>query len=103
MKTDDFQAQLIYVLISMIESEFAFFEMQEECGFMKTTELCQSCFRNSPEVLNTIDMVGAIGKFVLSMSDSMMLFISKIDQAVIGLEPIGIDSRFFIDFFPDDG
>jgi hypothetical protein len=87
----------------MVESEFTFFEMQVECRFMDATELCQSCFRNSPEVLYTIDMVRAFCKFVLSMFDSMMSFIPEIDQAIIGFEPISIDNRFFIDFFPDDG
>jgi hypothetical protein len=71
VKADDLQGQLKQVLISMVESEFAFFEMQEECGFINAAELCQSCFRKSPEVLYTIDMVRSMGKFALFVFDSI--------------------------------
>jgi hypothetical protein len=98
-----FQEQLINVLASMIESELTFFEMQVECGFMEIAELCQSHFLDSPEIFYTVYMVRAIGKFVLSVFDSIMLFVPEINQTIIGFESIGIDNRFFINFFPDDG
>ena len=44
-----------------------------------------------------------MSKFILSVLDSMMLFIAEIDQAVIGLKAVRIHDRFFIDLFPDNG
>ncbi len=34
--------------------------MQIECTFMNATDLRQSCFSDSPEVFNTINMVGPL-------------------------------------------
>ena len=77
--------------------------MQIECGFMIASELGESGFGDSPEVFNTIDMVGIMRKFILYMLDSMMLFVTKIDQAVIGLESIGINHSIRCYLIPDDG
>jgi len=83
--------------MSVIESKFTFFDMQIECTFMNATELGQSGFRNCPEVFNTINMVNSLSKFILSMFDSMMLFIPDINQAIICLKAIGKHNRFFTD------
>ena len=77
--------------------------MQIECFFMNTTELHQSGFRNSPEVLNTVNMVRTLSKFILSMLNAMMSFVAKIDQAIIGLKPVCIHHRFFTNLFPYNG
>ena len=72
--------------MSIIESKFTLFDMQIECAFMNSTELRQSCFCNCPEVFNAINMVVSISKFILSMFNSMMLFIAKIYQSIIGFK-----------------
>jgi len=61
---------------------------------MNPSEFRQPGFCNTPEVLDPVDMVRAIGELILAMMDAAVLFIANIYQSIIGLEPIGIDDRF---------
>ncbi len=77
--------------------------MQIESTFMYAPEPYQSCFRNDPKVLNTVHMIGTVSEFVLSVLDTVMLFVTRIDQAITGFKSICVHDRFFTDFFPDNG
>ena len=68
---------------------------------MNPTKLRYPGFRNSPEVFNAI-MVGTVSEFIISMADSVMFLIAKIDQVIIGLKSVGIHHRFLSNLFPDN-
>ncbi len=50
-------------------------------------------FSITPEILNAVDMVFTISKFILGMFYSIMSLSSVINQTVISLPAIRIDSR----------
>ena len=87
----------------MIKSKFTFFQMQAKRTFANASELIEPRFCDSPEVLNAIDMVMAIRKFIASMLDPIVLFITEVYKAVIGLKSIGIDRRVLIDLLLYNG
>ena len=70
---------------------------------MYSAELRQADFTQPPEVLDTVDMVVSIGKFILTMLDSIMLFISKICQSVVGSKSVGVDACSRVGFAFDNG
>ena len=75
----------------MIEPKLTLFKMQMKNRFRKFPELCQAHFNNAPEVFNSVNMGLAFGKFVVSMLNPMMFFLTQVNQAVITFPPIGVD------------
>ena len=76
--------------------------MQIEGMFMYSSELSEPDFTKSPKVFNPVDMTVSGGEFVVAMFDSIVLFITKISQSVVGFKPIGIYDRCRIRFSPDN-
>ena len=85
----------------MIEPKLTLFKMQIKSRFRKSPELCQAHFSNAPEVFNSVNMGLAVGKFVVSMLNPMMLFITQVNQAVITFPPIGWDGALKVCLAPD--
>lgn len=77
----------------MIKSKFTFFQMQAKRTFANASELIEPGFCDAPKVLNAIDMVMAIRKFIASMLDPIVLFITEVYKPIIGLKAIGINRR----------
>ena len=75
----------------MIESKFAFFQMQIESLFGYSSELREPIFSPSPKVFNTIYVIVAVSELVVSMLDSIVFLIAEIYQPVIGLKAVCID------------
>lgn len=84
----------------MIKSKFTFFQVQSKGLFANAPKLTEPHFGDGPEILNPVDMAGAFGKFIVAVFDTIMLLIAEVHQAVITLEPIGVDDRLQIDFLP---
>ena len=63
---------------------------------MYASELCESYFAQAPEVLDSINMVVSIGKFIFAMLNPIVFFIPVINKPVIGLEAVGINDRVSI-------
>ena len=82
---------MVKILSSMIESKFAFLQMQVEGSFVNSTESKQPSFGKTPEALNPVHVDAASNKFILPMIDSKMLPIAHVDQTVIATPPIRID------------
>ena len=87
----------------MIKSKFTFFQMQAKRTFANASELIEPGFCDSPKVLNSIDMVMAVSKFITSMLDPIVLLITKVYKAVVGLKSIGINCRVLIDLLLYNG
>ena len=87
----------------MIKSKFTFFQMQAKRTFANASELIEPGFCDAPKVLNAVDMVMAVSKFITSMLDPIVLFITEVYKAVIGLKSIGINRRVLIDLLLYNG
>ena len=87
----------------MIKSEFTFFQVQSKGTFADASELIEPPFSDGPEVLDPINVISSISKFIVSMLDTIVLLITKVYQAVIGLKSIRIDRRAEIDLLPYNG
>ena len=65
--------------------------MQIESGLSHTTKLHQAYFGKAPEAFYTVDMVATDGEFVLTMLDTIVLWVTQVDDAVVDSKPVGID------------
>ncbi len=75
----------------MVEPKLALLEMQIKSGLGQTSKLCKAHFSDAPKVFDTINMRCFISELIVSMLDSIMLFITQIDQTVIAFPAIGVD------------
>ena len=62
--------------------------------FAHTTEPGQPGFGIAPEALDPVDMTLAMNKFILSMVDAKMLFITKVNEPIISSPAIRMDDTF---------
>lgn len=92
------QEQFIDITITVIKPKLALFQMQIESRFADTSEFAQPSLCYSPEVLDPVDVVAASGKLIIAVLDTVVLFETEVDKAVVGLEPIGIDNGVSVDF-----
>lgn len=70
-------------MFSIVESKLTFFQVQVEGRFSHTAELYEPDFGESPEVVDTVDVVRADGEFILGMVDEIVLLVAQIDHTVI--------------------
>src|SRR5262245_20342442 len=76
----------------MVESKFAFFEMQKEVFAANATALRQTRFRRTPEALNAIDVdAAAAHKDTVAMFDAEMFPVAEVHQAVVADPAIGMN------------
>ena len=75
----------------MIESKFAFFQMQLEGLFGYSSEPRESNFSPPPKVFNTVYVIMTVSELVVSMLDPIVFLIAEIHQPVIGLKAVCID------------
>ena len=77
----------------MIESKLAFLQMQIEGLFGYSSELRKPHLSPSPKVFNTVNVnvIVTIRKLIVSMLDSIVFLIAKINQSVVGFEAVRID------------
>ena len=78
-------------MFPIIESKLTFFKVQVEGGLSHTAKLYQAYFGKAPEAFDAVNVIVADGKFIVRMIDSIVLLIAKIDDAVIGPKPVGMD------------
>jgi len=87
----------------MIKSKFTFFQMQAKRALANASELIEPGFCDSPKVLNAINMVMTIRKFIASMLDPIVLLITEVYKPIVGLKTIGINRRGLIDLLLYNG
>jgi hypothetical protein len=75
----------------MFEPKLALLEMQIKSGLGQTSKLCKAHFSDAPKVFDTVNMRYFISEFIVSMLDSIMLFITQVYQTVIAFPAIGVD------------
>ena len=85
----------------MVEPKLTLFKMQIKSRFRKSSELCQTHFSNALEVFNSVDMGLTVCKFVVSVLNPMMFFVTQVNQAIIAFPPIGVDGALQVYLAPD--
>ncbi len=75
----------------MVESEFAFLQVEIEGRRAHASEARQSRLGEPPEPLNSVDMGGAGYELVLSMVHPKVFPIPDVDEAIIAPPTVGID------------
>lgn len=71
--------------------------------FMHPSELGQSHLAKPPEVLDTVDMVVPIGKYVVVMLYPVMLLIAIVYQSVVGSVSVAINNSIGVGTALDNG
>jgi hypothetical protein len=89
-------------LVSVVESELRFFEVKVEGVPRHTFELGEAVFGEAPEGLDSVDVVTAIGEFIFTMSNSEVLRVSDVDQAVIADPTVSMNDGIQADFSADN-
>ena len=79
--------------MTMIKPPLTLFKMKIKVWFMNASELGQPGLGDGPKVLDAVDVVRSVRKFVFAMMDAIMLLIAKIHETVIGLEIIRVYIR----------
>ena len=75
----------------MIESKLAFLQVQIEGLFGYSSELREPHLSPSPKVFNTVNVIVTICKLIVSMLDSIVFLIAKINQSVVSFKAVRID------------
>ena len=78
----------------MVEPKLTFFQMQVEGTGRQAAKANQASFCVSPETFNAVDVVAALGKFVLAMIDTKVFSVAHINQAVIATPAVRINDAF---------
>jgi hypothetical protein len=86
----------------MVESELRFFEVKVEGVPRHTFELSQPVFGETPKGLNSIDVVAAVSEFIFTVTNSEMLRVSYVDQAVITHPTVSVNDRIEADLAADN-
>ena len=70
---------------------------------MNPTEARQSGFGISPERLNSVYMRFTTGKFILSMMNSKVFFVTEINKTIIASPAITVDDTIEVNLSSDYG
>ena len=57
---------------------------------MNASKLGRLGLGDAPKVLDAVDVVRSVRKFVFAMMDAIMLLVAKIHETVIGLESVRV-------------
>ncbi len=66
-------------------------------------KLHESPFGIRPERFDPVDVPSAVGELVLSVMNTIMLFVAQINQAAVAAPGVGMDHAVRIDSAPNDG
>ena len=81
-------------MLSIIKSEFTFFQVQMKLIWINTIELCHSSFAEAPERLYSIYVILSPGKFILTVKYTVVI-VSVENEWIICFPSICIDGRSF--------
>ena len=100
---DDFEDHPVHVLVSIVESKLALFEVQVKGGLAYPSKSCEARFRKAPEAFDSVDMGFPPGEFVTAMIHTEVLAIANIDKAIVTTPAVGIDDAFGFDLATNNG
>ena len=68
-------------MVSVIEADFCFLQMQVEGVFGNAAEPCQALFGQTPEALDAVDVVDLAGELIVSVLDPEVLVIAQVEPS----------------------
>ncbi len=77
--------------------------MQIERGSGHTVKLHETPLRIRPKGFDPVDVSSAVGELILSVANTIMLFVAKIKQAAVAAPRIGMNHAARIDSAPNNG
>ena len=90
----NFQHNLIDVFMAIIKAKFTLLEVQIKRFFAYPTKFCQPCFSIAPEAFNSIYMGLFVGKFILTVPNTKVFFVPKVDQPRVSTPAIWMNNAF---------
>ena len=78
--------------MTMIKPKLTLFKIKIKVWFMNASKLGQPGLGDAPKVLDAVDVVRSVRKFVFAMMDAIMHLVAKIHETIIGLESIRINN-----------
>lgn len=87
----------------MIESPFAFFEMEIKSLLVNAFESMKPNFGEAPECFDAVDMRLPPNKFTLAMVHSEMFLVADIHESVVASPAITMNDAANIHFTSDNG
>ena len=87
--------------MSMVESEFCFFEVQVERMFCNAIELTQASLGVAPERFDAVDVRPLIGEFISPVLDAQVLGVADIHEPIVAGPAIGMDDTVEVDTAPN--
>ena len=82
----------------MIEPELALLQMQVKGRAAHAAEFDQARLRHAPEALDAVDVGRASGELVAVMTDTIVLLVAHVHDAVVRAEAVGMNGRRQLDF-----
>ena len=95
---EHFEDEFVKVLVSVVKSEFAFFQMKVKSVFCQPAKAHKTRLGEGSEAFNAINMRVFIGKFIVAMLHPEVLLIAQVDQAIVAAPAIRVDNTF--EFYP---
>lgn len=90
---------MIEIITTVIEAEFAFFQVMKKLIGTKAVELLHTTFGKGPKALDAIDMIETVSKLIVAMIDPEVLCKTDVDKAVVTTPFVGVNNnvkgRFF--------
>jgi len=90
------------ILMSIIEAKFCLFDVEVKEPSGESSVFCQSSSSVTPEGFDSVDMICSSSKFVFTVMDSEMEFVSDIDEPIVSFPTICVDNTFVTDFTLDN-
>ena len=94
---------MIHVCATIVESPFAFFEMQVEQMFVNASETVQPDLCEAPEGLDAIDVGLTSYELALAVLDAKMLLVAEVHKAVVAAPAIAVDDTSDVHSASNDG
>ena len=88
--------------MSVVESELRFLEVKVEGVLRHTFESGEVMFGEAPEGLDSVDVVAAVSEFIFTVTNSEMLRVSDIDQAVVTNPAVSVNDGIEADLAADN-
>src|SRR5256714_15666352 len=94
---------MIEVFIPVVEAELTLLQVQIESRATHPLELDESRLRHAPEAFDAVDVTCAAHELIAVMTDSVVLLVAHVDDAVVRAKAVCMNRRRQLDFAANNG
>jgi len=94
MKRKEGWQEFVEIMLTVVETELCFLEMEIEGVFCYAVELQQAAFGEAPEARDAIYVTRTCDELIVAMVDTEVLVEAHIDQAVMAAPAVGVQDGF---------